>query len=284
MLYLKKILIALIATISIAPITYYISKEAQALYSNNYSHDYLKEALYKNLKLYNEQFTLQIEGSTEQIDQKLEYIMDELEKENVYLYENIAEWRAKYIYTNKNTTIHFSVQYLTTLTKEQFVKQEVKRLAKELVNDQMSDFEKVKAIHDYVVLNTEYSEETASSQYSPYTILTEKKGVCQAYALLIYQLLKELQIDVQYVKGYAGDNLHGWNLVKLNDEWYHLDATWNDPIPNRKDQVGYKYFLQPDQQMKLTHSWNEEEYPAALSSYYNQKQVASILNSEELSN
>ncbi len=93
----------------------------------------------------------------------------------------------------------------------------------------MSDFEKAKAVNDYIVLNTTYSENTATSPHNPYAILKEGKGVCQAYALLTYRLLKAGGMDVRYVTGYAGED-HAWNLVKVDGKWYHLDTTWNDPV------------------------------------------------------
>ena len=37
---------------------------------------------------------------------------------------------------------------------------------------------------------------------------------------------------------------HIWNAVKINDEWLHLDLTWDDPVSSDgKNYLYHKYFL-----------------------------------------
>ena len=37
---------------------------------------------------------------------------------------------------------------------------------------------------------------------------------------------------------------HVWNVVKINNEWLHLDLTWDDPVSSDgKDYLYHKYFL-----------------------------------------
>ena len=260
----KRIVIVMLCNLCIGALSYFVSRDVQVIYSNPLYNEQLKDVIYENIKLHNEKFTISFRGNTEQIDQQLERIMHDLQYEDPYVYENIMEWNANYSYTSQQATVNLFITYLITREEEQFVDQEVKKLARQLTHDNMSDFEKVKEIHDYVVRHTEYSSETNSSQYSPYTILTEQKGVCQAYAFLIYRLLQEVNIEALYVKGQVGENLHGWNLVKLGNEWYHVDATWNERISEGQSDVGYQYFLVTDQQMMLTHSWIQSVYPSAV--------------------
>lgn len=75
-----------------------------------------------------------------------------------------------------------------------------------------------------------------------------------------------------YVSGNVGEELHAWNLVKLDGEWYHLDTTWNDPIYTGifkwLGEQTYDYFLISDKKMKKDHEWDYELYPqTALKSY-----------------
>ena len=264
MVHWKRIVIVMLSNICIVTLSYFVSKDIQVIYSNPLYNQQLKEALYENIKLHNEHFTITFRGDTEQIDQQLKLIMNDLQHEDPYVYENMMDWSANYAYTSEQASVNFFVTYLLTREEEQFVNKEVKSLARQLTDDKMSEFEKVKEIHDYVVRHTVYSSETHSSQYSPYTILTEQKGVCQAYAFLIYRLLQEVNIEVLYVKGQAGGSLHSWNLVKLDNEWYHLDATWNEPNGVGEEDVGYRYFLVTDQHLKLTHTWIQSAYPSAV--------------------
>jgi len=52
-------------------------------------------------------------------------------------------------------------------------------------------------------------------------------------------------------------------LVNIDSSWYHLDATWDDPVPDQKGRIRYTYFNVPDSIMQKDHSWNVLEYPAA---------------------
>ena len=107
----------------------------------------------------------------------------------------------------------------------------------------------MKAVNDYIVSQTAYTSETKSSPHSAYTVLAERGGVCQGYALLAHSMLQKLGIETQYIVGYVGEVGHAWNLVKLGGQWYHFDTTWNDPVPDRKGAVRYQYFLVDDRTM-----------------------------------
>lgn len=57
--------------------------------------------------------------------------------------------------------------------------------------------------------------------------------VCEAYARALKVLCDRSNIDCVLVDGTAisnsGSGAHMWNYVKLNDKWYGVDVTWNDP-------------------------------------------------------
>ena len=67
-----------------------------------------------------------------------------------------------------------------------------------------------------------------------------------------------LNIENQIVSGTAGYEPHAWNLVKLGGDWYHLDVTWDDPVPDVEGKVRYLYFLKNDEDMAQTHTWESE--------------------------
>lgn len=66
-----------------------------------------------------------------------------------------------------------------------------------------------------------------------------------------------------------GEN-HAWNLVNIEGEYYHLDATWDDPISeNGESVIRYNFFNLKDDEISLTHKWNRENYPKAEGEKYN---------------
>ena len=72
-------------------------------------------------------------------------------------------------------------------------------------------------------------------------------------------------ITSKYICGTAtdanGSMDHAWNLVKLGNDWYHLDATWDDPTPDRKGRILHTYFNVTDSYIKSSHHFNASYYP-----------------------
>ena len=137
----------------------------------------------------------------------------------------------------------------------------------------MSDYNKVKAIHDYVIDNVTYDMSTNFN--SPYYALMEGTSACQGYAVLIYKMLTEADISCRVITGKAKGGLHAWNLVKIDDKWYNLDATWDDPVGLfGKSAARYRYFLKTDREMtdhkrdkEFTTDQFNNDFPMAMKSY-----------------
>ena len=186
---------------------------------------------------------------------------------NDYTLGTLSSWKYDYTYTGKFTMY---LTYIGTLEQENYVTEQVKKIAASLTKPGMTELEKVRAINEYVVTHTEYSVTANNSPHHVYTYLTEGKAVCQAYALLTYRLLTEMGLEARYVIGDAGGP-HAWNSVKVDGVWYHLDTTWNDSSFNGADtlsNVSYRYFLVTSETLRKNHTWDEANYPVATDSRY----------------
>ncbi|MBZ9684926.1 DUF5050 domain-containing protein [Clostridium estertheticum] len=146
-----------------------------------------------------------------------------------------------------------------------------KNIVNNITNSNMSELEKELVIHEYVVKNTAYDydnyikETVPEDSYTAYGTLIIGKAVCQGYADTMKLLLNLAGIEAQVVEGYAKEP-HAWNMVKIEGEYYHLDATWDDPIPDAGDKVTYTYFnLSDDQISNKYHEWNKKNYPVSVS-------------------
>ena len=127
------------------------------------------------------------------------------------------------------------------------------------MTDGMSDYEIAKALHDYLALNCEYDKRYYSGSmpyvsYTAYGALVNRTAVCQGYALAYQELLAQCGIESEYVSGLGNGGRHGWNIIRIDGEWYHVDVTWDDPTPDREGYVRYKYFLKSDKAMSRDHS------------------------------
>lgn len=135
----------------------------------------------------------------------------------------------------------------------------------------MSVVEKIKVIHDYMVLNCEYDynnylkKTVPRESYTPRGALINKKSVCQGYAETFQLFMNSLDIPCQIVTGTANGGGHAWNVVKIKNKWYHIDVTWDDPVPDEKGRIRYRYFLIPDKVMEQDHNWNRAQTPKCTS-------------------
>ena len=137
-----------------------------------------------------------------------------------------------------------------------------------------SDYEKEKLIHDYIVSNVAYGypggeKEPEGDAYSSYGAIVLKKAVCNGYAEAMKLLCDLAGVKCKMISGTADGENHAWNLIKLDKEWYHVDATWDDPEPDDVSRIMYTYFNANDEQMLLDHQWNTNLYKEAKGKEYN---------------
>ncbi|MBM7610729.1 transglutaminase-like putative cysteine protease [Lysinibacillus composti] len=228
----------------------------------------LTDAFYYYFSQWETNFTIHYVGSTSDIENIIERATKDAAARDQYIQGHLSDRKIEYEYSKLDAKITVHQQYLTNAAQEEIVNREVASILSTISPESMTDFEKVKFVNDYIVKNTAYSTETTISPHSACAVLQEGKGVCQGYALLALKMLQELGVETKYVVGEVYTGGHAWNLVKVDGQWYHLDTTWNDPVPDRKNIVSYKYFLTTDAKMKLDHSWNQSDYPTATNDKY----------------
>lgn len=73
--------------------------------------------------------------------------------------------------------------------------------------------------------------------------------------------MEVLEIPCQIIIGKGNGEAHAWNIVKIEGKWYQIDVTWDDPVPDIPERIGYDYFLIPDKIMRENHTWNSSDYP-----------------------
>ena len=150
------------------------------------------------------------------------------------------------------------------------------------VTDGMSDYEIAKALHDYLATHNEYDMRLYSGNLpalsrTSYGALVNRTSVCAGYALAYQHLMEDAGIPCEYVTGMTTRGSHAWNIIQIDGEWYHVDVTWDDPVPDREGYVRYKYFLKSDKAMSRDHiSW-EASHTCTSTKYDN----ATILSPED---
>lgn len=133
-----------------------------------------------------------------------------------------------------------------------------------IVNSVSGDtYNKILQVHDWIIENLEYSSDGQNANaYNLYGAFIEKSAVCEGYAEAFKYILDELEIPCLLVCGTATNSeeiteSHEWNYVQLDEKWYAVDATWDDPILRGigyiTNSTKHKYFLQGSKTMNENH-------------------------------
>lgn len=127
------------------------------------------------------------------------------------------------------------------------------------VPKRLSEFDRELYIHDVIADKCVYDKTTKvyeddKAAFSMYGTLVNGKAVCEGYAKTTEYLLSCLGVQCITVNGVTGSELHKWNLVNLDGDWYNLDVTWDD----NEDFVVYTYFNLTDSQISYNHSISED--------------------------
>lgn len=154
----------------------------------------------------------------------------------------------KTIQSNYNSNGRIDVTIEKKYSNEDIVKinNEINNIINELnINNYTNVLDKIKVFHDYIANNNKYDKDKLSgnSKYnsdSAIGTLFEGYSICSGYTDTLAIFLSKIGIDNVRV----ANNSHTWNALLINNEWKHIDLTWDDPITtNNSDVIIYDYYL-----------------------------------------
>lgn len=158
---------------------------------------------------------------------------------------------------------------LFAYSQEQYqaIQNVVSRFEEHCIRPGMSDFEKEMAIVQYLVANVTYpyaryqAGQDTDDDHSAFGALVKGEAVCEGYAEAFCWLADAVGLKTKFIYGIYGGEMHDWNLVQLNGQWYHVDVTSEDPVTNGGSN-GYgwgnlcnQYLNLTDSQMARDHQW-----------------------------
>lgn len=126
-----------------------------------------------------------------------------------------------------------------------------------------NSYNDIKLVHDYLVDNIQYDTTISRDNiYDVYGALINHVAVCEGYARSFKYILDEMGIPCVLVIG-TGTNSrgeterHAWNYVKIQEKWYAVDCTWDDPVIVGGGELSqsskYKYFLKGSSEFNQDH-------------------------------
>ena len=152
------------------------------------------------------------------------------------------------------------------------------------LTDGMSDYDKEVAIYAWIVQNVDYDrtlvdvlEETNRDTYSPYGGLVNRSAVCLGYSTT-FQLLADLAgLECITVVGASSSSQmdHAWNMVRLDGNWYCVDATW-DASARELDEyyssgwIWRLFNVTSNYMARTNHQWDYDSIPEAVTEGHGQ--------------
>lgn len=148
--------------------------------------------------------------------------------------------------------VNIEIQHIYQSSDITELQAKVDEIYNEIIQDDMTDSDKVKAAHDYIINRTVYDEErsneiksgvgsdsihTSNTAYGPLFI---GKAICGGYTDAMALFLDKIGLPNFKI---ASEN-HIWNVVYIDGQWKHLDLTWDDPVVDTGENIlTHNYFL-----------------------------------------
>ena len=132
----------------------------------------------------------------------------------------------------------------------------------EIVTEDMTPYEKELAVYDWMTGALRYDAgvlqvipQTQEGSDDPYGVLKYRNAVCVGYATTFRLFMQMMDIPCMVV--HNPDAYHSWDLVQLEDDWYHVDIYSDEGSGN------YANFNMNDEQCARGHDWDRDFFPAA---------------------
>ncbi len=168
---------------------------------------------------------------------------------------------------NAYYVLNASLSYYTTKEQEDALTEKLAAIYSSFrFTAETPDFVKINTIYDYLCKNVTYDythlqDETYMLQYTSYAAIVSGTSVCQGYATSFYRMCLDNGLSARVITGIGGSESHGWNIVRLGEYYYNMDATWDAGIV-----PGWNYRLKSAADFK-NHTredrYNTPEYHAA---------------------
>lgn len=156
-----------------------------------------------------------------------------------------------------------------------YIQQLAQDIADELVTPEMSEYEKVKTLFDYMLDTTaigepigieiwrvrgNYTEPPSYLEQRALSVLLYHVGMCEDYAAALTLLYRAAGLQAEYVPGitYSAEGPlvdHYWTMVMVDRQWYHVDPQLEDNI-SRHGYVRYRYFMRGSS-IHASHWWGQ---------------------------
>ncbi len=200
-------------------------------------------------------------------------------------------WTYHNFFRRMDLTMHVNEFWNDKLDKNKAVDKFFKKADKIIAQaEKIEDtYEQIKFVYDYLIDNITYDYKAAeendkdeksvevSYANSGYGAIVNGLCVCEGYAKAFQFIMQNLGYECILVAGKGVDGLHAWNMAKIDDDYYHFDATWDD-MGDEVDDDGkliytdgnsHEYFAVTSEEFAREHKSYGFKYPLGTATEYN---------------
>ena len=157
--------------------------------------------------------------------------------------------------------------------EEKFLVDTLNEVIPEITTEDMTPFEKEKAAYEWVFRLTHLSGDSLNpmnggnsntNDYTPYGVIKGHEAICVGNATTFKLMMDAMDIPCMIIHSTESGE-HAWDVVQLDDEWYHVDITFD----NGSSEPAFNMLNLPDT-MKDDGSWpyDHEQIPACKGTKY----------------
>lgn len=161
------------------------------------------------------------------------------------------------------TVVAYSLETIVPVEERQVMRERLEAAADQCIgqiDSEASAYQKIKFVYEYIINMTEYGAGSPDSQ-NIQSVLLYQSSVCAGYSKAFQYILNRMNLFCTYITGTirnGGD--HGWNMVRIDDDYYYVDVTWGDPVfanqieqSNGNDTINYMYLCCTEYDLFKTH-------------------------------
>lgn len=223
------------------------------------------EKLEENIKL-----KIKTSMSAAQIQDSVRRALESYRYDNPEVFYLDTQYQIKIVNIGSSKIITIIPEYTEKSMEEVSRKKEEMQDAineiKALITNNMSDYQKELIVHDYLVKKVKYYtyqniDSIPTAMHNAYNALVKKEAVCDGISKAFQVVMNQERIDCITVSGYMDKTAHAWNIIKIQDSYYHIDITSDKNKSNEynsKEKLSHVYFNVTDEEIMKTHKIRTE--------------------------
>ena len=173
-------------------------------------------------------------------------------------------WVVPYIFTDgEKSVLRIKTPDDMSISQAKQYSGEIEQAADEFLSDISSNaMEAVTQIHDRIVERVQYDQTMSSTNNTNlYGALVDKTAVCDGFTSAFQYLTALAGFDTVFVRGTTPKGIpHSWNMIRIGDEWYAVDTTWDTYFAG--NHILREYLNVTSTEMDKEHFWDKSQYPS----------------------